>query len=85
MEQFSEWERQCLLDLPGVGLCVVSRLEQIGICTLHQLAGVDVDDVLLQIGSLLGAACWRNSPQARIAVMLAVALARHPARAAVSR
>ena len=77
MEHFSDWERQCLLDVPGVGQAVVSRLEQIGISTLDQLAVVEVDDVLLQISTLLGATCWRSSPQARVAVMLAVALARH--------
>ena len=77
MEQFSEWERQRLLDSPGVGLVVIFRLEQIGICTLDQLASAEVDDVLLQISTLLGATSWRSSPQARVAVMLAVALARH--------
>lgn len=76
MEQFSNWERQRLLDQPGVGLTVICRLEQIGICSLDQLAGAEADDVLLQISVLLGATCWRNSPQARAAVMLAVALAR---------
>jgi nucleotidyltransferase/DNA polymerase involved in DNA repair len=85
MEHFSDWERQCLLDVPGVGLAVVSRLEQIGICTLDQLAGAEVDDVLLQISTLLGATCWRNSPQARVAVMLAVALARHSPPLTTSR
>jgi predicted RecB family nuclease len=85
MEQFSDWERGCLLDVPGIGLAVVSRLEQIGICTLDQLADAEVDDVLLQISTLLGAACWRSSPQARIAVMLAVALARHSAPLASNR
>jgi len=85
MEQFSDWERQRLLDVPGVGLSVISRLEQIGICSLEQLAGAEVDDLLLQISTLLGATCWRSSPQARIAVMLAVALARHSAPMATSR
>ena len=85
MEQFSDWERQRLLDVPGVGLAVISRLEQIGICSLEQLAGAEADDVVLQISTLLGAACWRSSPQARIAVMLAVALARHSAPIATSR
>jgi len=85
MEQFSDWERQRLLDPPGVGLSVISRLEQIGICSLEQLAGAEVDDLLLQISTLLGATCWRSSPQARVAVMLAVALARQSAPAAASR
>jgi nucleotidyltransferase/DNA polymerase involved in DNA repair len=85
MEQFSDWERQRLLDVSGVGLSVISRLEQIGICSLEQLAGAEVDDLLLQISTLLGAACWRSSPQARIAVMLAVAQARHSAPMATSR
>lgn len=77
MEQFSDWERQRLLELPGVGPTVICRLEQIGISTLDQLAAVEADDVLLQISTMLGATCWRHSPQARAAVMLAVALARH--------
>jgi hypothetical protein len=85
MEQFSDWERQRLQDLPGVGLTVISRLEQIGVCSLEQLAGAEVDDLLLQISTLQGATCWRSSPQARIAMMLAVALARHSAPLATSR
>lgn len=85
MEQFSDWERRSLAGLPGVGLALVSRLEQIGICTFNQLAGAEVDDVLLQISSLPGASCWRGSQQARIEVMLAVAQARHSTAMAVSR
>lgn len=85
MEQFSDWERQRLLDMPGVGPSVISRLEQIGICSLDQLADAEVDDLLLQISTLPGATSWRSSPQARIAVMLALAQARHSAPMAASR
>lgn len=85
MERFSDWEKQQLLEVAGVGLAVICRLEQVGVSSLDQLAAIDVDDVLLQISSLLGATCWRSSPQARIAVMLAVSLARHNLSVAASR
>lgn len=65
MDGFTSSERLWLLALKGVGPTVVARLEQIGIRSLAQLADAEPDDLLLQISAMLGASCWRNSPQAR--------------------
>nr|WP_300308954.1 helix-hairpin-helix domain-containing protein [Halomonas sp.] len=73
---FSNVEREQLLALKGVGPLVVARLEQIGIDCFAVLAGSDVEKVLADISAMLGATCWRNSPQARGAIESAVALAR---------
>ncbi|WP_243047359.1 helix-hairpin-helix domain-containing protein [Dyella sp. RRB7] len=79
MDGFTSSER--LLALKGAGPTVVARLEQIGIHSLAQLADTEPDDLLLQISAMLGASCWRNSPQARAAVTAMVHMA---GRAAVS-
>lgn len=73
---FSDVEREQLLALKGVGPLVVTRLEQIGIDDFSALAESDVEKVLADISAMLGATCWRNSPQARRAIESAVALAR---------
>ncbi len=68
-------ERALLLAVKGVGPTVVDRLEQIGFDSLETLAKTDVQSVVGQIAALLGATCWRNSPQARAAIAGAIAAA----------
>ncbi len=72
---FSADERVVLLAVKGVGPTVVDRLEQIGFDSLEVLARTDVDHVVRQVAAMLGATCWRNSPQARAAIAGAIAAA----------
>lgn len=70
-------ERATLLAVKGVGPTVVDRLEQIGIDSLAALAATKPEDIVAQVAAMLGASCWKNSPQARRAIADAVAAARH--------
>lgn len=72
---FSADERMLLLNVKGVGPTVIDRLEQIGVDSLETLAKTDVDGIVKQIAAMLGAACWKNSPQARAAIAGAIAVA----------
>ncbi|MFZ5638907.1 MAG: helix-hairpin-helix domain-containing protein [Pseudomonadota bacterium] len=73
---FSAEERATLLAVKGVGPTVVDRLERIGIDSLAVLAETRPDDILGQVSAMLGATCWRNSPQARSAIVGAVEAAK---------
>ena len=72
---FSADERALLLAVKGVGPTVIDRLEQIGFDSLETLAKTDVDGIVKQIAAMLGASCWKNSPQARAAIAGAIAAA----------
>jgi len=73
---FSPAERAVLLDIKGVGPIVITRLEQLGIDSLSELARSEVTDILDQTAAALGSTCWKNSPQARAAISAAVAAAQ---------
>ena len=73
---FSSEERAILLAVKGVGPTVVTRLEEIGIASLAELATHDADDICMRVSLLLGASCWRNSPQSRAAIAGAIAGAK---------
>ena len=73
---FSPEERAILMAVKGVGPTVVTRLEEIGIASLADLAVRDVDEICTRVSLLLGASCWRNSPQSRAAIAGAIAGAR---------
>ncbi|WP_313457496.1 helix-hairpin-helix domain-containing protein [Stenotrophomonas sp.] len=74
--EFSPDERQRLLELKGVGPTVISRLEQLGFSTLHELGAADVSVILEQASAAVGSTCWKNSPQARAAITAAVELGK---------
>ena len=69
-------QRALLLAVKGVGQTVVDRLEQIGIESLDVLADSDVDAILQQVAGMLETTCWRNSPQARKAIVGAIEAAK---------
>ncbi len=73
---FSAEARATLLAVKGVGPTVVDRLEQIGIDSLAALAEARPEDILSQVSAMLGATCWRNSPQARSAITGAIEAAK---------
>ncbi|MBJ2286008.1 helix-hairpin-helix domain-containing protein [Pseudomonas sp. MF6755] len=74
---FSLEERTTLLALKGVGPTVITRLEQMGIESMDELAKAEVGDILAQASAALGSTCWKNSPQARAAITAAVELAKN--------
>jgi hypothetical protein len=72
---FSELEKQKMINLKGVGITVVYRLEQIGFSSLRQLVDQDPEAITLQISQMMGSTCWHNSPQARAAIKSIIGLA----------
>ncbi|PIE41970.1 MAG: hypothetical protein CSA47_02370 [Gammaproteobacteria bacterium] len=72
---FPEQERKQLLTAKFVGETVVSRLEEMGIHSLAQLAETPAETILAQGAEITGSTCWRNSPQAKKAVAHAIAWA----------
>lgn len=77
---FDAGERQLMLALKGVGPTVIDRLEQIGFCSLADVAGTEPTAINRTVAQMLHASCWANSPLAKDAIAAVVALAnqRHP-------
>ena len=73
---FTETEKAALLTVKGVGEKIIMRLEQMGIDSLDKLALANPQDITEQAASLVGSSCWKNSPQAKAAVTMAVDFAR---------
>lgn len=73
---FTETEKAALLTVKGVGEKVIMRLEQMGIDSLDKLALANPQDITEQAASLVGCSCWKNSPQAKAAITMAVDFAR---------
>lgn len=73
---FTETEKAALLTVKGVGEKVIMRLEQMGIDSLDKLALANPQDITEQAASLVGSSCWKNSPQAKAAITIAVDFAR---------
>lgn len=73
---FTETEKAALLTVKGVGEKVIMRLEQMGIDSLNKLALANPQDITEQAASLVGSSCWKNSPQAKAAITMAVDFAR---------
>lgn len=74
--RFNPDERARLLAVKGVGPRVVERLEEIGIANLADLATASARDICTQTAAMLGATCWKNSPQALAAIEAAITCAR---------
>lgn len=73
---FNASEKAALLDIKGVGPTVVKRFEDIGIDSFSELAKYEPKDVVERVASMLRTTCWKNSPQALLAVESAIARAR---------
>jgi hypothetical protein len=72
---FSESETKAMLELKGVGLTVIRRLEQIGVRSLSELKNQDAAVITKQISDRMGSTCWHNSPQARSSIQAIIDLA----------
>ncbi|ELL1157087.1 helix-hairpin-helix domain-containing protein [Pseudomonas aeruginosa] len=66
---FSSAERAALLALKGGGPTVLQRLEQMGLDSFVRLRDCDAASILAQGAALTGSSCWKNSPQARAAIV----------------
>ncbi len=73
--KFSVQERAALLKVRGVGPTVIQRLEELGISNLEKLRGYDVAEVTSMVAASLGSSCWKNSPQAKLALEAAIKMA----------
>lgn len=73
---FTDNERSALLAVKGVGPTVITRLEQLGFTSLAQLGQADMNEIVSSAAAMVGATCWKNSPQARSAIQAAIDLAK---------
>ncbi|PIT06724.1 hypothetical protein BGI30_11950 [Snodgrassella alvi] len=73
---FNATEKAALLMVKGIGEKVILRLEQMGIDSLAKLAQANPQDITEQAASLVGSNCWKNSPQAKAAISMAVDFAQ---------
>ncbi len=73
---FSAQEKAALLELKGVGMTVIQRLEEIGIDSFERLAQSGTQEILETVASMLRSSCWKNSPQAKAAIEAAVQRAK---------
>jgi hypothetical protein len=69
-------ERRALLAVKGIGPTVVARLEQMGFESLAHLAKANALDIVSTAADIVGSTCWKNSPQARAAILAAITLAQ---------
>lgn len=69
---FTDEEIQSLLAVKGIGKTILTRLQQIGLDDIAKLAVADLDDILEQGAKLTGSTCWKNSPQAKAAIVAAI-------------
>lgn len=66
----------------GIGPTVSTRLEQLGIHSLEQLARADAREIAQGAASLPGSSCWKNRPQAHGAIEAAIQAATQAASGA---
>lgn len=72
---FNESEKAALLEVKGVGPTVVKRFEEIGIDSFSELANYEPKEIAEMVASMLITTCWKNSPQALLAVESAIKIA----------
>lgn len=68
--------RATRLALKGIGSTVIARLDDMGIASLVELARRDAAAICAGASAILGATCWKNSPQARRAIEAAIEAAK---------
>lgn len=73
---FSEHEKAALLSVKGVGPTVIKRFEEIGIDSFSKLSAHNAKDIAEMVASMLRTTCWKNSPQALLAVESAIEKAK---------
>ena len=68
----TESEKRSLLSEKGIGATILKRLEEMGLDDVKILATTNPDFILQRGAEITGSTCWRNSPQARKAIEIAV-------------
>ena len=74
--KFNDNERKKLLALKGIGTTVIKRFEEVGISSFLELREYSTEEIVDRVASMLRTTCWKNSPQAKSAVALAIELAK---------
>lgn len=73
---FSAREKELLLETPYVGPKVIERLEEIGIDNFKKLSNSSVETITACVSEMLEVTCWKNSPQAKMAIRNAIETAK---------
>ena len=73
---FSPKEREILLGAKWVGPTILQRLEDIGLGSLKELSHANAETITRLLAAELQTTCWKNSPQARMAIENAIEAAR---------
>ena len=68
----SESEKRSLLSQKGIGATILKRLEEMRLDDVKILAETSPNFILQRGAEITGSTCWRNSPQARKAIEIAV-------------
>lgn len=66
---FSETERRQLLELKFVGTKIIERLEEMQLDSFDKLRNASLDEILNKGALLTGSTCWKNSHQAKTAIL----------------
>ncbi|WP_392560925.1 hypothetical protein RHO12_06905 [Orbus sturtevantii] len=66
---FSQSEYNQLINLKYVGAKIIERLEQMELDSFDKLKQTTLDDILSQGALLSGSTCWKNSHQAKTAIL----------------
>ncbi len=69
---FTAEERKELTAIKGIGNTFVTRLEQMGLSSIEQLANTSWEFIVEQGAEITGSSCYKNSPQARKAAEEAI-------------
>ena len=73
---FTEKEKIALLEVKGVGPTVIKRFEEIGIESFDTLTQYQSSEIAEMVASMLRTTCWKNSPQAKLAIDSAIERAK---------
>lgn len=66
---FSEQEYNQLLALKFVGAKIIERLEQMELDSFAKLRDTSLEEILNKGALLTGSSCWKNSHQAKTAIL----------------
>ena len=66
---FSELEKEQLLELKYVGDKIIERLEEMQLDSFDKLRNASLDEILNKGALLTGSTCWKNSHQAKTAIL----------------
>lgn len=71
---FSQAEYKQLIGQKFVGPKIISRLEQMGLDSFDKLRKISLEEILNNGAQLSGSTCWKNSPQAKTAILNVLSL-----------